>query len=160
MTDSIPSTDPGLTPLDSLPIAYNNNGTITVMGHTFGPLTLADYAEVIESNVTVDEWLTDRQQDYNDQRDAIQALGDDEQARRRATSTLNIDKRRDDIELKRRVSAVLIDMLTRSDPQWDAPDNPPQWFGTYGIVHRIIQHWDSVPFRGLASTPVTTTASD
>lgn len=159
MTEPTPPANVGLSALDALPIAYNNNGTVTVMGHTFAPLTLGDYADVIEANVTVDEWLSERANEYDRLRDAMDP-DDDTDERRDAVQRLNAIKRRDDVELKRRVTTVLVDMLERSDPEWVAPDDPPMWFGTYGIVHRIIQHWDSVPFRGLASTHATNTVSD
>lgn len=135
-------------------LTFNDDGTITMVepdGTTtrFGPLPLEAYAQAVDVDMEIEAWTLERADEYRGIRDRIRATDDDHEARM-LTRQLNNTKRRDDVEWKRRNARAFVDMMQSSNPRWTPPDVLPQWFGAGGVMRMVLNHWDTVPFRGLA----------
>ena len=135
-------------------LTFNDDGTITMVepdGTTtrFGPLALEAYARAVDVDMEIEAWTLERADEYRSIRERVRAADDDHE-KRVLTRQLNATKRRDDIEWKRRNATAFVDMMQSSNPRWTPPDVLPQWFGAGGVMRMCLNHWDTVPFRGLA----------
>lgn len=154
-----------ITPPEHLPLELHTTGAITVEGHRFEPPGFLAFTKIWDLMAVFTEWLSDVAQEQRDLRAALPAdpnelaevledmtaeerevLGGE---RRVAMREFNRIKRANDLEMKRRLSSNLIEALALADPDWTPPADPPIWFGTLGVLERIITHWETTPFHSL-----------
>lgn len=145
--------------LERLPLEHHPDGTVTVDGHRFPHPTFGAYTKIYALQTGFAEWLSDIAQEQSEVR-ADLPKNQSSKEYRPALNKLNALKRRNDFDMKTLLADNLIEALQAVDPDWQAPEDPPLWFGTLGVLERLLQHWEQTPFLGQAQRRASNAAED